>query len=155
MEPGPPGARKGSSGPQSARSGAAGKGTGEPERIRSRKADHLALCATDAVESLRRSTLLECVELEHDALPELHWEDVDPGVEVMGKRLRAPLLIAGMTGGHEEAARVNRALAEVAERRGYAFGLGSQRAMDRDPSSAWTTPRLPNSSVRGATSRTS
>jgi isopentenyl-diphosphate delta-isomerase len=34
--------------------------------------------------------------------------------------------------------RVNHTLAKIADRRGYAFGLGSQRAMQREPSTAWT-----------------
>ncbi len=106
--------------------------------ISRRKAEHLALCASDRVSARRRGTLLDEVQLEHQALPELAFEEVDPSVEWFGKRLRAPLLIAGMTGGHERAAEVNRSLAAVAERRGYAFGLGSQRAMLRDTSTTWT-----------------
>jgi isopentenyl-diphosphate Delta-isomerase len=106
--------------------------------IRQRKADHLALCATDEVAFRRRTTLLECVELIHDSLPELALSDLDLSVTVFGKRLRAPLLIAAMTGGTQEAGEVNRTLAQIAERRGYAFGLGSQRAMQRAPDTAWT-----------------
>jgi isopentenyl-diphosphate delta-isomerase len=106
--------------------------------IRKRKADHLALCATDEVAFRGRTTLLECVELVHDSLPELAMSDLDIGVTMFGKRLRAPILIAAMTGGTEEAGAVNHTLAKIAERRGYAFGLGSQRAMQRAPETAWT-----------------
>ena len=65
----------------------------------------------------------------HDALPELDLDAIDLSCTVLGKRLRAPILIAGMTGGAERAERINRELAAIAEERGYAFGLGSQRAM--------------------------
>jgi isopentenyl-diphosphate delta-isomerase len=106
--------------------------------IRKRKADHLALCATDEVAFRGRTTLLECVELIHDSLPELAMSDLEIGVSMFGKRLRAPLLIAAMTGGTDEAGTVNHTLAKIAERRGYAFGLGSQRAMQRAPDTAWT-----------------
>jgi isopentenyl-diphosphate delta-isomerase len=106
--------------------------------IRKRKADHLALCATDEVGFRGRTTLLECVELIHDSLPELAMSDVQLDVTLLGKRLRAPLLIAAMTGGTQEAGAVNHTLAKIAERRGYAFGLGSQRAMQRAPETAWT-----------------
>jgi isopentenyl-diphosphate delta-isomerase len=106
--------------------------------IRQRKADHLALCATDEVAFRGRTTLLECVELVHDSLPELAMSDLELGVSMFGKRLRAPLLIAAMTGGTEAAGQVNHTLAKIAERRGYAFGLGSQRAMQRAPETAWT-----------------
>jgi isopentenyl-diphosphate Delta-isomerase len=101
--------------------------------IAHRKADHLDLCATDAVAYRERTTLLECVRFEHVSLPELAFDEIDTRVRLLGKTLRAPIVIAGMTGGHSRAAEVNRALASIAETRGYGFGLGSQRALDRDP----------------------
>lgn len=108
------------------------------ESISDRKRSHLELCLTEEVEYTGKTTLLEEVDLVHDALPELAADEVDVATELLGKRLRAPLLITGMTGGTEEAAAINRALAEVAERHGIAFGLGSQRAMQRTPDLAWT-----------------
>ncbi len=101
--------------------------------IHRRKADHLDLCATNDVAFRARTTLLEHVRLVHHSLPELHLDEVDLGTSLLGKKLRAPIVIAGMTGGHERAREINRALARIAEERGYAFGLGSQRAMHRDP----------------------
>ncbi len=106
--------------------------------LRERKRSHLDLCRTDAVEYRGKTTLFEEVELLHNALPELALGEIDVGVEFLGKRLRAPLLITGMTGGTEDAFAVNRDLALVAERCGIAFGLGSQRVMQRDPGTAWT-----------------
>jgi isopentenyl-diphosphate delta-isomerase len=106
--------------------------------IGQRKRDHLDLCATGDVGFRGQTTLLECVRLVHDALPELALEDVDLSVTVLGKRLRAPIVIAAMTGGTGEAAEVNHALAALAEKRGYGFGLGSQRAMHRRSEVAWT-----------------
>lgn len=97
--------------------------------IGSRKADHLALCATDEVAFRGKTTLFEQVRFVHDALPDLAADDVDTSCVLFGKKLRAPIVIAAMTGGTEEAARVNRELSAVAEERGYGFGLGSQRAM--------------------------
>src|ERR1700733_8052375 len=101
--------------------------------IGQRKADHLAICAEDDVGFRTVSTLLECVHLVHDALPDIKLADVDTSVTLFGKTLRAPIVIASMTGGTEEAGRINRELAGIAEDRGYAFGLGSQRAMHLRP----------------------
>jgi isopentenyl-diphosphate Delta-isomerase len=103
-----------------------------------RKADHLAICAEDDVGFRGASTLLECVRLVHDALPDMGVADVDTSVVLFGKRLRAPIVIASMTGGTEEASRINSQLALIAEERGYAFGLGSQRAMHLRPGAVET-----------------
>jgi isopentenyl-diphosphate Delta-isomerase len=101
-----------------------------------RKADHLDLCANGNV-GFRRTTLLECVEFVHDALPEIDFDDIDINKEILGKKLRAPIVIAAMTGGTERAKAINEELATVAEEFGLGFGLGSQRPMLIDPS---TTP---------------
>lgn len=106
--------------------------------IEERKQSHLVLCAEEAVEYAEKTTLFEEVELVHDALPELSIDEVDLSETFLGKTLRAPLLITGMTGGTEQAYEVNRDLAALAEEYGLGFGLGSQRAMAVDPSKAWT-----------------
>ena len=108
------------------------------DALRARKRAHLELCATQAVEYAGKTTLFEEIELIHNALPGLSLDDLDVSVEFLGRRLRAPLLISGMTGGTADAFAVNRNLAAVAERCGIAFGLGSQRVMQRDPRTAWT-----------------
>lgn len=115
--------------------------------IEQRKADHLDLCATDDVSFRKRTTLLECVRLVHQSLPEADFDSIDTRVRLLGKELRAPLLIAAMTGGHERAAEINQALASIANELGYAFGLGSQRAMQKRPETSWTyqvRERAPN-----------
>ncbi|HEX2672799.1 MAG TPA: type 2 isopentenyl-diphosphate Delta-isomerase [Polyangiaceae bacterium] len=101
--------------------------------IAERKTDHLDLATSGDVGFKRTTTLLECVKLVHDALPDLDLDAIELGSIVLGKRLRAPILIAAMTGGAARAERINLELAAIAEERGYAFGLGSQRAMLKRP----------------------
>lgn len=108
----------------------------EAELTAERKQAHLDLCLREDVGTETKTTLLEEVELVHEALPELDWDELDTSCRWLGKTLRAPLLITGMTGGTESAGRVNRELAAVAEQAGVAFGVGSQRAMLTRPASA-------------------
>ncbi len=103
------------------------------EDLARRKTDHLDLAARGDVGFRDRTTLLECVRLVHDALPDCAVSDIDTSLRVFGKTLRAPLLIAAMTGGNPRAEDVNKKLAALAEERGYALGLGSQRAMHKNP----------------------
>ena len=120
------------------------KGPGQPARASARgstaerKQAHLELCLEEDVGALTRTTLLEDVELVHDALPDLAESEIDTGVRWLGRRLRLPLLITGMTGGTAAAARINRDLATLASEVGIAFGVGSQRAMDEEPDLAWS-----------------
>ncbi|MCA1647761.1 MAG: isopentenyl-diphosphate delta-isomerase [Chloroflexi bacterium] len=70
--------------------------------IEARKADHLRLSAGGDVDA-RSGPGWGDVHLVHEALPELDQCAIDLSVEFLGKRLRAPLCIAGMTGGHQTA----------------------------------------------------
>src|SRR4030088_3431950 len=107
------------------------------ELIEARKADHLRLSASGDVDALTGPGW-DDVRLVHEALPEIDQCALDLSVEFLGKRLRAPLLIAGMTGGHRTAHEVNAVLARAAERHGLAMGVGSQRAALRRPELAYT-----------------
>ena len=73
-----------------------------------RKLSHFELCANQDIEFQNKTTLLENVELVHQPLTEISLEEIDLSVEVLGKRLRYPLVITGMTGGVEEVGVFNR-----------------------------------------------
>ncbi|MGA9532146.1 MAG: type 2 isopentenyl-diphosphate Delta-isomerase [Anaerolineales bacterium] len=100
-----------------------------------RKSDHIRVNLEEDVQS-GLSTGLEAIQLEHDAVPELDFAQVDSSLTWLGRTLQSPLLISSMTGGTEQAARINRALAEAAQQERVAMGLGSQRAALEDPSQA-------------------
>jgi isopentenyl-diphosphate delta-isomerase len=68
------------------------------------------------------------IQLIHNALPEIDFDEVDPSATFLGKRLRAPLVITGMTGGFPGAAAINDNLARAAAEVGVAMGVGSERA---------------------------
>lgn len=96
--------------------------------IDQRKADHIRINVTEDVQFPNLTTGLERYRLVHQALPEVNLGEVSLEVTVFGRRLRSPLLISSMTGGTEQAAYINRNLAEAAQVQRVAMGVGSQRA---------------------------
>lgn len=100
--------------------------------IPARKADHIDIAAGHPV-SASISAGWDDIHLIHQSLPEIDLDEVDLHTELFGHALRAPLVIASMTGGHERAGEINRRLAEAANEFGLAMGVGSQRAAIRRP----------------------
>ena len=109
--------------------------TAKTSTIESRKDDHLELCSTEKVAFKAKSNLLEQVELIHNALPDLSIDEINLGTTWAGKRLKAPIVIAAMTGGVARAAEINRDLASIANGLGLGFGFGSMRPLLGDPNS--------------------
>jgi isopentenyl-diphosphate Delta-isomerase len=99
----------------------------EEGAVEARKAEHLELAARPDVDAAPANAWHD-IFFEHEALPECNLDDVDLSVTFLGHRLEAPLVIAGMTGGHPAAEQINAALAAAAGRSGLALGVGSQRA---------------------------
>lgn len=91
-----------------------------------RKDDHIRIVQERDVET--SGTGFEDVRLIHEALPELHRDEIDLSVDLFGHELAAPIVIESMTGGHQNTIELNRSLARAAEETGIAMGLGSQRA---------------------------
>lgn len=101
-----------------------------------RKLEHVTICLEQQVET--GDPLFRNVTLLHQAMPELSLDTIDTSCIFLGKKLSFPLMMAAMTGGCDEAGEINRALASVAEKKGIAMGVGSQRAMIEKPQLAAT-----------------
>jgi isopentenyl-diphosphate delta-isomerase len=91
-----------------------------------RKFEHIRINLEEDVRS-GITTELENYRFRHCALPEINLEEVDPSVEFLGKSLSLPFLVSSMTGGTEDAYRINQNLAMNAEKFNLAMGVGSQR----------------------------
>ena len=98
----------------------------------SRKKDHVDIVLKKDVQYTKSSGFEE-IDFLHCALPECDYNKIDLSCTFLGKKLGAPLLITGMTGGYKDAERINHSLAEAAEKYKLAFGVGSQRAMIESP----------------------
>ncbi|WP_127572594.1 type 2 isopentenyl-diphosphate Delta-isomerase [Paenibacillus xylaniclasticus] len=93
-----------------------------------RKGEHIRICLQEEVAGIGITSGFERYRFRHNALPELKFDSISLETDFLGKTLKAPLLVSSMTGGTNEASAINIRLAEAAEARGWAIGLGSMRA---------------------------
>ena len=99
-----------------------------------RKEDHIKMCATKDVSFREKTTLLECVELNYKALPEMRLEDVNLKTEFLGKQFSFPAMASAITGGAQVSKKINLDIAIACQSLGIGMGLGSIRAMLEHPS---------------------
>lgn len=105
--------------------------------IEERKKRHIEVSLKENVQTTV-GTGLEDVYLIHRSLPEIDLEDVNTETRLFGHCLSAPFIISAITGGTEEAARINQNLADAAELLGVGMGVGSQRIALEDPGREYT-----------------
>ena len=99
--------------------------------IRSRKNEHVRVSIEKDVAA--DHNFWDDVKLIHNALPEINKNEIDFSTKLFGKKLGAPIIIAGMTGGYEKAKEINKNLAIAAEKYQIGMGVGSQRAGLENP----------------------
>lgn len=104
----------------------------EKKTTSSRKRDHVQLTVKKNVTFREKTAGFERWEFIHNALPEINLSEIDLSTTFTGKRMAAPFLISCMTGGYQEAEKINRELAEVCEELHLAMGVGSQRQAMED-----------------------
>jgi isopentenyl-diphosphate delta-isomerase len=97
-----------------------------------RKLEHIRILSTQ--HDMEGPPSFHEVHLLHNALPEIDRDEVALETKFLGKTLKAPLLIASMTGGHPATERINARLAAAAEKASIGIGVGSQRAALEDKS---------------------
>lgn len=101
--------------------------------ISDRKLEHLWLCRNYDVEYKHKRTGFQDIELIHKALPQINKEEIDISSSFLGKKLKAPIIITAITGGHPKSQKINQELAKAAEKLNIGMGVGSQRAAMENP----------------------
>lgn len=102
-----------------------------PVLMESRKNDHIRICQTKNVESLKEP--FSKIHFLPEALPEFDISEVDMSQSFFGQTFDLPILITGMTGGIHKGQEINEALALAAQNYNIPMGLGSQKMMIKEP----------------------
>src|SRR3989441_1335753 len=97
------------------------------DEVKQRKIEHVNIALGQDI-SVTQSANWNDVQFVHQALPEVDLDEIDTSVSFLGHRLRYPIFISSLTGGHDDVISINRNLARAAEHYGLALGVGSQRA---------------------------
>lgn len=102
------------------------------DEVKQRKIEHVSVALEQDVSAAQRAGWndIQCV---HQALPEVDLDAIDTSVTFLGHRLRYPIVMSSLTGGHPDVTSINRNLAMAAERYGLVLGVGSQRAAIVNP----------------------
>jgi len=103
------------------------------EALENRKKDHLRIASELPVSYQAVSNGFERYHFVHNALPEIDLSEVLTTSEFFGYQLDLPFMICAISGGESESARLNQALAEVAQKERVALELGSLRPALENP----------------------
>jgi isopentenyl-diphosphate Delta-isomerase len=97
------------------------------DEVKQRKIEHVNIALGQDISVAQRANWND-VQFVHQALPEVDLDEIDTSVNFLGQKLRYPIFISSLTGGHHDVISINRNLARAAEHYGLALGVGSQRA---------------------------
>jgi len=94
------------------------------DEVKQRKIEHVNIALGQDISVAQRANWND-VQFVHQALPEVDLDEIDTSVTFLGHKLRYPIFISSLTGGHHDVISINRNLARAAEHYGLALGVGS------------------------------
>ncbi len=100
----------------------------EASLTENRKMEHINIVLEKDTQYKEKTTFLEYVKILPNS-GSIKSDEVELGMNLIGKELSSPLFVSGMTGGHSVAFGINKNIAIAAEKAGIPMGVGSQRAM--------------------------
>src|SRR5579872_1127646 len=105
------------------------------DEVKQRKIEHVSVALGQDVTAPQKANWND-IQFVHQALPEVDFDRIDTSVTFFGQKLRYPIFISSLTGGHPDVTTINRNLAQAAQQYGLALGVGSQRAAIINPAVA-------------------
>ena len=107
------------------------------KEFEARKKDHIRLALDSSNQASEdNGNGFERLKLDHRALTNLNFEDVDIRAKVLGQQKPTPFFVSSMTAGHSESYNINRNLCAAAHENGWMMAVGSQRRELTDDSAA-------------------
>ncbi|QQE79884.1 type 2 isopentenyl-diphosphate Delta-isomerase [Alicyclobacillus sp. SO9] len=103
-----------------------------------RKEEHIDIVLNKEVTGRGIKTGFDDYRFEHQSLPEIRFDEISLASQFLSKKMQTPFLISSMVGGTDRAKNINKTLASVAERRGWAMALGSVRSAIERPDTSDT-----------------
>lgn len=91
-----------------------------------RKKDHIHLSLKPSNEATGLNGL-DAIELQHEALPELDFAEVQIQQKIFNKKYATPFLVSSMTAGHMDSQNLNLIIAKACAKNHWLMGVGSQR----------------------------
>lgn len=112
------------------------------KQFEQRKKDHIKLALEEGQQAIKARDF-DRIELLHDALPEINFEDVKLNVQSLGRDCPTPFFVSSMTAGHKQGEGINKRLAKACEETGWRLGVGSQRRelSDQNAQKEWAKIR--------------
>lgn len=102
------------------------------DETKKRKIEHIRISLNRNVQARNVTTGFEDIHFVHKALPEVDKSKINLSTTVFNHQFAAPVIVGAITGGAQEATRINATIAEAVEKLGLAMGVGSQRAAIED-----------------------
>jgi isopentenyl-diphosphate delta-isomerase len=99
------------------------EGSTMSDEVKQRKAEHVQISLAHDISAPQSASWAD-IHLIHQAAPEVNLDEIDTSVEYLGRRLRYPIFISSLTGGHPDVAIINERLGVIAQEYGLAMGVG-------------------------------
>ncbi|MGQ3889942.1 type 2 isopentenyl-diphosphate Delta-isomerase [Legionella sp. CNM-1927-20] len=107
-----------------------------------RKQEHIELALLPSNQASELNTFDQVI-LQHEALPDLNFNDLSITSTRFGKPIDKPFIVSSMTAGHHKAKAINSVLLAACVQSGWAMGVGSQRRelFDNQAAKEWHSLR--------------